>query len=495
MKNRTENISQIIGLLLFSFIIRLYAFKYTYVINHDGVLYINQANAILNGNWELAQNCGYKFISLYHILIPVFYKFFGDWIIAAKSISLLFGTIAIIPFYLILKQFFRNSTAVITSLAFSINPFFVAKSVDVIKDPIFWFFALLGIFFFIVVFNNKNKEYFLLFSSISFLIAGLARFEILVYFIGSVLYIFFSGVNRTKRLMLFSLPVVVACIILLSGLLAHQKNFDMWTLYLGPRIEMFFYNFSDSVFGIHIFKKTATALSLIAYKTLKVIYFPFVPLFLIGLFTTKKELSKNPHMKYIIFLSVISFFALYLFYLKIEILSSRYTALIVLPAFIFIGFGIKKIIQFSKSKGFQDKIIIGSICLYIIVLGLSSNLGHKRTDKLIYKNIGEYIAQREDNQKVKVMAPDARIMFYANYHSKGIECTNQIGEYKHLIKMEYPRLVSQLKKRKIKYFLWEEKSWSNADYDFLTDAKLLHFKEINRWKTKNRKFIAFKILH
>src|SRR4030042_4277700 len=91
MKIKNTDLLIIIGIFLLSFAARLYAFFNTSVINPDGVLYINQAKAILNNDWKLAKNCGYDFISLYHLLIPIFYRIFGDWVIAAKSNFIFLG--------------------------------------------------------------------------------------------------------------------------------------------------------------------------------------------------------------------------------------------------------------------------------------------------------------------------------------------------------------------------------------------------------------------
>jgi hypothetical protein len=147
----------------------------------------------------LARQCGYDFISLYHLLIPPFYKIFGDWILAAQSISFIFGTCAVIPFYFTLRHFFQTRISFIASLAFAVNPFFVSYSVELVKDPIFWFFALLGIFFFIAAL--KGEEALLPAFSTLFLIAGLLFRD--PHFIGSLLFIIPLKRKRRKDPSLF----------------------------------------------------------------------------------------------------------------------------------------------------------------------------------------------------------------------------------------------------------------------------------------------------
>jgi 4-amino-4-deoxy-L-arabinose transferase-like glycosyltransferase len=136
-------------ILLLGLLARLYAFSHTYVINPDGVYYLYQAKALLYKMPDKASSCGFPFISLYPVLIMLFYKIFGDWIVAAKSVSLFFGLLTVIPFYFLMKRFFTITVASITTLIFSLNPVLVERSPDLIKGPIFWFFSVLGLLLFV----------------------------------------------------------------------------------------------------------------------------------------------------------------------------------------------------------------------------------------------------------------------------------------------------------------------------------------------------------
>lgn len=497
MKRKDNDLLIVVGLLTVALALRVYAFFNTPVINPDGVLYINQAKAILRNDWELAKTCGYDFISIYHLLIPFGYKVLGDWILAAQSVSLFFGTITIIPLYFVLKHFFRTVTAFTMSLAFATNPFFVSYSVELVKDPIFWFFALLGIWFFITALKREKMIYMLLLSNLSFLIAGLARFEILIYFIGSVTYILFFEDKKMKKILLFTLPVlIIGSLMFLFDAFIFREKLYFWTFYFLPRVHRFFHGISETLLKPPLWDKSLIALKLILYKMTKVLSLPLLPLFLIGFLLVKKEVEREKRFWYFIMLSLLSIVALYLFYMKIGILSPRYTVFIILPAYIFVGFGIEKILCFFKSRGYQEKYILWLVCSSIIipVVLFPSNLVPCKTDKIIYKKIGDYIAKAENNQTTVVMAPDSRIMFYANLHSEGIECGNQLMEYENLTAMKYHEMVSFLKERKVKYFLWDEKSWKNGPYDFLSTARLKHFKEIMRWDAEQKRLILFKVL-
>ncbi len=147
----------------------------------------------------------------------------------------------------------------------------------------------------------------------------------------------------------------------------------------------------------------------------------------------------------------------------------RYLVIIMLPGYIFICTGIKEFIRHLKAKGFNEKKAIGAIFLFIVlsVVVFPHKLVHKRTDQLVYEDIGNYIARLENNNPVKIVAPDGRVSLFANLCSDGIECEGNLShDYNFLMKINYQDLVSSLKENGAKYYLWEEGRWSGADYNF-----------------------------
>ncbi|MEW6584032.1 MAG: glycosyltransferase family 39 protein [Nitrospirota bacterium] len=472
------------GLLMVSFLLRLYAFFYTTVINRDGVWYINQAKAIFNNDWVAAKSCGYDFISLYHLLIPVFYRVTGDWILAAKVISLVFGSIAVIPFYFILRHFFRTPLAFVASLAFAMNPFFVSYSVELVKDPTFWFFGLLGIYFFITAVKREKRLYFLLFSNISFLLAAFARFEGFIYLIGSVVYIVLFEDRKLKKLMIFVLPVLLL-FSLASLLKAYlvKEALHLGKFYFVPRAQRFFSDLSASLLQPDILEKSLMSLKLLIYGTTKVLYIPFIPFFLISLLNLKRDVGSDRRFRYLIFVSLLSLIALYLFYVKIQILSPRYTVFFILPALVFACSGIERIVLFLTGKGLKEKIAVSLVCFYVVVsvLTVPSKLLPRKPDKIIYKTVGEYVAKIEENRNTIIMAPDSRVMFYANLYSPALECGNRLIGYRRLMGMKYDDMIYALESNNVKYFVWEAKSKKNEGLSSPADAAPKHFKEVMRW--------------
>jgi len=174
-------------IILLGFAIRLFSFHYTYIINPDGVLYIHQARAIYYGIKDSILTCSMSYLSNYSILIVLAYKIFGDWVAAAKSVSLFFGTITLIPLYFLLDRFFKKEITVLTTLVFALIPIFVAKSVDVVRDPIYWFFSVLGLYLFVSQIEKRNYLYLIL-SSLCFLMAAWARIEAILFVLASFIF-------------------------------------------------------------------------------------------------------------------------------------------------------------------------------------------------------------------------------------------------------------------------------------------------------------------
>ena len=483
------------GLFLFSFVLRFYAFLNTPLINHDGVWYINQAKALALNNWDLARDCGYDFISLYHLLIPVFFKITGDWIIAGMSISFIFGSLTVIPMYLFLRHFFNMKISFLAGLALSVNPFFVSYSVELIKDPIFWFFGLSGIYLFATAIKNEKRAFLLIFSNVSFLIAGFARFEIIIYIIGSIIYILFFENKKFKKIFFFIFPAIGLIILvnLLNTLLMKEALY-LWNFYFVPRNQRFFEDLWTNIFTPGIFEKSIISLDLLQRKMVRVIYLPYVIFFILGIFNIHKEIKRDKHLIYLILLSLCSLLALYLFYLKINILSPRYTVFFILPAFVFFCSGSATLMNILNKMKINDKIAISFLVLYIVITAFvyPSNLIPRTSDKIIYRTIGEFIAETEKNQSTIVIAPDSRVMFYANLKSQEILCGNKLIKYDYITGLDYNEMIMTLKKSGAKYFLWEAKSWKNNRYKFHDVMKKHDFIEVKKWD--NNQAILYRIL-
>jgi len=215
--NRFSTSRTLTLIFLLGFGIRLFSVLYTNIVNPDGVLYIHQARAVYYGLFDSVYNCGLGSLSNYSLFIVGLYMIFGNWVVAAKSLSLIFGSITLIPLYFLVKRFFDDKITLLVILMFGLMPDFVARSADVVREPVYWFFCVLGLYFFVSQLSEK-KDLYLILASLSFLMAAWARIEAVLFMLISSLYILFGQKEqRIKTLSLFILPLVLLALCFAVG--------------------------------------------------------------------------------------------------------------------------------------------------------------------------------------------------------------------------------------------------------------------------------------
>ena len=292
---------------------------------------------------------------------------------------------------------------------------------------------------------------------------------------------------------MFNLPIIFGLSILLVGITMQQRDQNILSAYLMPRITYIPKYFKDTV-NADLINRTIDFFILFLEKSLKVIYVPHVPLFLVSFWNIRNKINKNSTMMFFVLLSILAFIILYIFYIGTQVLSSRYTVPLILPLFVFLGTGVENIVTFFQKCKIKKHFILLTLFLCIIALSLPKNLEGRRHDKVIYKKIGTFIAEREGNRKTVVAAPDIRVMFYANVHSEDIQCTTQLPSYYYYQNMNYQKLVSLLKEKKVSYFVWSERVWHNSGYNFVQGANEEHFNKIKAWNSDRGNFILYQVL-
>ena len=73
----------------------------------------------------------------------------------------------IIPLYLFLRRFLDEKTSFLTTFIFVMLPLFVDQSVNVIRDPSYWFFSVLGLY--LLVYDDEKDTPICSYSQQSFL--------------------------------------------------------------------------------------------------------------------------------------------------------------------------------------------------------------------------------------------------------------------------------------------------------------------------------------
>jgi hypothetical protein len=509
-----------IFVICLAFALRLFSFLFTAVINQDGVLYIHQARAIYYGLWDSIIGCGIGYLSNYSIFIVGAYAVVRDWVIAAKSVSILFGTLTLVPLYLLLREFFRKQIVFSACFAFALIPVFVDKSVDVVRDPVYWFFLVFGLYFFVAQIGKRNRLYLIL-SSILLLMAAWARVEAVLFITVTFIYLVFSREERkAERLSLFAIPITAAILLCIAGSIIFNTDVDdlLHINEITDRISSPLFQYSNlraelselmnqppgsTVPGfLHKARNLAwlIALGTIVKYTITAYFYPFFLLVMIGLAGIWAKVKQDQRVLYLLVLSSSALILLYIQVLQTWMIFNRFFALFILPSFILIGFGLERTIDFLQSKfKLREYIAITIVCLLMLACALPKSLNPRETDKLVFKEIGEIIAKREGNMqeiKVSTSLPIIRwISFYTNLGYEGAPCPERNYDLVDSSHWGYDTFVGKLKGRGIQYVLWDERHWPKRSLEFMSTQGSKDFIRVGTWSHPDTgKLILFKVI-
>lgn len=208
---------KILFLLLVSLGIKVPALFWGDIINVDGVRYIDAAQQFAQGNF--LEGLRIDWMPFYSLLIAGFHFLVRDWVLAGQLISLFTMVLVLIPFYLLTKGLFDEKVAFWTGLAFALSPMFNKHSVDLLRDPIFIFFFVCSVYFYLRALRTQ-KILFLSLATLSSIFALCCRLEaILLWGIFLPVLAGLAMRNRSERRFLLKGMFVVVCIPLLLGLL------------------------------------------------------------------------------------------------------------------------------------------------------------------------------------------------------------------------------------------------------------------------------------
>ena len=524
-KELTDDIASMSRLLIFVFalgvVIRIFACQYMYMMNPDGVLYIHQARAIYYGQWDQLSSCGVNFLSNYPLLILGGYTIFHDWIFSAKAVSLIFGSITLIPIYLLLRRFLDQKTSVLSTLVFAVNPLFVTRSAYVIRDPIYWLFATLGLYFFVSSYQQKYRLP-IFFSSLCFIMAAWARIEAILYIIISCVFILAVRQDkRIQRIVIFTLPAILLMSLLFISLsffdISSQNFFRLedigdklsepLTQYKNLRAGLKDLVSQTPDGGLPNFLQKArnmiwlVSLGTVAKHAVDAYFYPFFIIFLVGLAGARRKLKEDPRVLYLVLNSAFALFLLYVHLMQTWMISYRFAVLFLLPSFLFLGFGMERIIQFLQSRfNLKETVTLFIVAILILMCSLPKNLQSNESDKLVFKEIGQLIADSEGNDhEIGVAAASSwtmrHVSFYANLKYEGAVCPLKYINIEQLAKNSDNTFLSNLKKAGVEYFLWEERSWAKKNFDSLMRQTPEDLAVIGEWSQPNTgRLVLFRII-
>lgn len=510
---------EFIAIFLVAIALRIFALNFTFIVNLDGPMYIQQAKLIDLGRFRELTSCGFKFVSLYPILIAIAHTVIDDWVFAARSVSFFFGTATLFPIYYLFRRFFDAGISAMALLFFSVIPVFVGHSVDLIRGPIAWFFLSSGIYFFIRQ-TEEERKLLLLLASLSFIIGAWARIEMLLgWSIGFLCLVFWKDQKKYRKLLLFLSPLIIIFLVLVS--LAFIKGISASHFHRTDEIfkllTMPFIRYSQlqaglealasekTVFFIKLFLPEAGNLIwLIAAGTLcivllEAIFYPICLLYLLGLQGVWHKIKADRRVTYLALLSLSGCMLLYLHTLQKWQLENRFTTIVIIPSAVLIGFGLEKIRTFLSTRySLKVRWSYFILILFLMVSTLPKNIQFRDADKRIYKEIGLYIAQQKTEKKEIRITTDLALQrwasFYANLYMPGAPCPQHFDYCYERLPDTYDSFLSELKQKDIDYWVYSERSWPKGKFD-IRAVDYDNLRPIKTWEDPEcGSFILFKVI-
>lgn len=189
-------------------------------INKDGVLYIHSAQMLYDGDVQGAvKNYANPF---YPSLIVLLYIVVGDWVLAARFLSMGAFALTVPILYMLVQQVFqKRHWSFIAALFLAVNPSFHQLSTEILRDPLF----LLGLVTTIYLAHQVREKFtwsrlFLLLAAVLF--STLLRNEGAFVFFLLVAYFVGKGFMLLKRQ--HKLIAVVSVLLLGAAMIPFHKS-------------------------------------------------------------------------------------------------------------------------------------------------------------------------------------------------------------------------------------------------------------------------------
>jgi 4-amino-4-deoxy-L-arabinose transferase-like glycosyltransferase len=432
----------LLALLIPAFLIR-YFLTNAQIITNDGLLYIKIAKGIGSGNLQNVTD--YGFFNLYSFLIVLFQTVFHNWELSGKMVSVVFGSLTIIPCFFLTRELFNQNVATVSALFYVIHPRFVEYSSDVLREPVFWFFSITALW--LAWEGISRKKYFpFILSSLATGFAMFTRLEGALVFLIVILWIlwfFLSDKKNRKKgvlcacIFLFSLPVLAS-----PGLILMKNKLNRWEVGLSiNKIPQLIIGNNQSLdleptllgqtsgryqafFDLSTKHRYTTFLIEILYKFFKSFNAVLFLLFICGIYKRRFIPYSQKDIMVLIWFSV-AFIGSYLYLTKTYYLGTRHGLLMAFPALAWAGAGFFEIRErikkwFGGMELYQKYARFDVLFLIVLMLAVlvPQTILSYRYDKVELKKAGIVLKNMGFSNTTFIVQPTLnRVAFYADAES------------------------------------------------------------------------------
>lgn len=216
-----------------TFLFRLYGLYIVKILNNDTLFYLDltqrlSEKGLVQGIREIASRA---YTPLYPLMIHALDFLFEDTLRAAVAVSFIFGTLCVIPYFVTARQLLDERKALLASLLFAADTYFVRYSIYVLRDMVALFF-----FFSSAAFLTRPKPVRplsrVLFGISAFLAISIRPEYLLIYVISGSVYLLVR--RRWRALILIDLSI--SLFTLLVSLLKNNPDVRLFRLVLLERV-------------------------------------------------------------------------------------------------------------------------------------------------------------------------------------------------------------------------------------------------------------------
>lgn len=498
---------RLLFIIIMALITRLWIWLKSPVINPDGALYIWQAKNFLLYGFEGLVYSSYPLMSVYPIFIAFFSLVFSDIEFSAKLLSIFMGTLTTIPIFFIAYETGNIATATIISLLFVTLPVTAGSNGLIIRDIPCWFFISLGMYFTIKYINSRQNLVYTCISSLSYLISFLFRPETIIFNLITFIFIFFIYKEKLlKHVFYYTLPILISLPIVASLAISHNTN--IFQLFSITRIFGAISSLLDSYPTMYKELKTLSQIApigvvkrllaevpnflwllipaiLIKQFIRTLVYVPLI-FVVVGVSTCLK--NRSPVINYSLILSICVFTVIGCNYMLTGIADGRFFIQALIAMIPVLGIGIISSIDLLKKAKFEPKkgyILLGFGMVFISIISI---IKYSEADKLVFKEIGDFIQQNSTYEDPKILAFSTETITVSYFYAtKGTKPQASFkGEDGRLFTniCDYNSFLSYIRKFKINYIIWDEKHWPQNCFDFVSKVTNDRFRLLGIWEHK-----------
>ncbi len=479
------------------------------IINPDAAIYIHQAQVLSSGDWKNITSPSMTYLSPYPIFLAGTFWIVGDWIVAARAVSICFGTAALALIYPLARLFFDRGISLLVLLVYATAPLFVHNGVIATKDSGAWFFVTLGMFLFVRGLGSKTVWSFFAAGGV-FILAAWMRIETLIFPACSVIYLLaFEKDRRGLRTAVLIAPVVLVGLLGLGTVFFLQRGEELWARLgeIGPRIELSVYGYRNVRDGLRALEANPphgirpeyfdqirsitwlTGFAVVVRNLVEAYHIPFFALFLAGLWTMLRGYKRDIRAAYFVLILVVSLAFFYFQIFSYWILEQRWIGAAIIASFFFIGQGLLVLRSFlDRYTPFAGGRSLPVLAGVLMAASLPKTVPRHDVDKKVFVQIGEKMAAADPiSGPILILAPDGIVRWLSLYANRQSRTAPNPDEFRYTrgsgraLGSDYGHFVDNLRRNQIRYLIWAERQWPKGAFDLLASRRASDLSVEGEW--------------